>query len=139
MRATQDAKRLSELHAQCFESAWDEASWQSLLTAPHSYAWVSEDEQCFAAVRVAEETADLLSIGTLPDARRQGHAKQMLLHIEAFLRPQKVQKIILEVSVKNEAAIAFYHSLNYTTIHTREGYYATPQGKEDAIVMAKVL
>ncbi len=47
-----------------------------------------------------------------------------------------VDQVFLEVRASNIPAIALYDSLGFNQIGERKGYYETPWGREDAIVLA---
>jgi ribosomal-protein-alanine N-acetyltransferase len=80
--------------------------------------------------------ADVLTVAVLPEARRQGIAKHFMDSLEKWSLMRVAPSMILEVGVKNSAAIALYESLGYSIINTRKNYYGPGL---DAHVMKKEL
>lgn len=77
--------------------------------------------------------ADLLSIATVPAARRRGVASAMLGHLLDVARRAGCRAVLLEVRASNAAARALYERFGFQTIGTRRRYYLAPV--EDAAVM----
>ena len=50
-----------------------------------------------------------------------------------------VDKVILEVRAGNTAARALYERMGFRTVGYRAEYYATSQGREDALLMSMLL
>lgn len=78
--------------------------------------------------------ADILTVGVLPEYQKQGIATQFMERLEKWSRSKGAPAMMLEVSVKNKAAIALYEKLGYQRISTRQDYYGPGL---DAFVMRK--
>lgn len=82
----------------------------------------------------------LLNITVAKSVRRQKVAQRTLEAMEPLAIERSLKQVILEVRVGNIEAIALYENLGYKEIARRKNYYpATAGGREDAIIMAKVL
>ena len=77
--------------------------------------------------------ADLLTIATVPRARRRGLAAAMLRELIGLARAAGCRAVLLEVRVSNDAARALYARHGFTTAGQRRRYYTAPV--EDALVM----
>ena len=77
--------------------------------------------------------ADLLTVATLPSARRQGVATAMVTHLLRRARQAGCASVLLEVRVSNTAARELYRRLGFVPVGTRRRYYLAPV--EDALVM----
>ena len=77
--------------------------------------------------------ADLLTIATVPRARRRGLAAAMLRELIGLARAAGCRAVLLEVRVSNDAARALYARHGFTTAGRRRRYYTAPV--EDALVM----
>ena len=77
--------------------------------------------------------ADLLTIATVPRARRRGLAAAMLRELIGLARAAGCRAVLLEVRVSNDAARALYARHGFTTAGRRQRYYTAPV--EDALVM----
>lgn len=83
-----------------------------------------------------QEAARVVSIGVLPGYRREGLGTELMTLAETRMAETGAQELKLEVSVKNEGAIAFYSRLGYEFDGVLKGYYSWG---EDAHVMKKGL
>lgn len=66
----------------------------------------------------------VLSVATMPDRRRQGLAREMMLAAEQTARRRGCVRVRLEVSTQNYAAIELYRGLGYKTDGVLYGYYS---------------
>lgn len=81
--------------------------------------------------------ADLLTIATVPAARRHGVARLMLRALVGRAREAGCATVLLEVRASNAAAQALYVSEGFERIGVRRRYYTGPV--EDALVMRLAL
>jgi ribosomal-protein-alanine N-acetyltransferase len=82
------------------------------------------------------DIADLQRIGVLPDRQRSGIARALLETATAAARGDGADRILLEVSATNTAALAFYAANGFEEIDRRPRYY---KDGADAIVMRRQL
>ncbi|MBL8019531.1 MAG: GNAT family N-acetyltransferase [Leptospirales bacterium] len=75
-----------------------------------------------------DDFTELLRIAVRPEFRRQGFAHRLMADLAGYGR------ILLEVSDKNQPALALYESAGYRTISRRKRYYGDGS---DCIVMEK--
>ncbi|MDQ2092130.1 GNAT family N-acetyltransferase [Marimonas arenosa] len=133
-------ENLATLHARAFkrQRAWSAAEFAALLNSDHVF--LCPGPHGFALGRAVADEAELLTITTDPDRRRQGHARACLLAFETQARARGAARAILEVDHGNSAAIALYQSAGYDTVATRPAYYGLRNGtRADALIMAKSL
>ena len=83
------------------------------------------------------ETAQILTVGVLPTARRQGIGEQLVQALVAEAARRRAVEILLEVRMDNAAARQLYAKLGFEVIGTRRGYYE--QGRVDAVVMRRAV
>ena len=113
---------------------------QGLLDQPHCRAWcLVKDKQPVAAIwyQCAAERAELVDLRVLAFERRRGLGRQLLWASLTALGD--VGAVELEVRSSNVAARALYKSLGFSEAGLRPKYYATPDGREDAILMTLTL
>lgn len=92
----------------------------------------------FALGRVIADEAELLTIAVMPEARRQGVARELLTKFEHQAQAGGATQIFLEVAARNSGALALYHLHEYAQVGRRKGYYRGADGaQDDGIVMAK--
>ena len=113
---------------------------QGLLDQPHCLAWcLFKDIQPVAAIwyQCVAERAEMVDLRVLASERRQGLGRQLLWASLTALG--NVEAVELEVRSSNVAARALYKSLGFSETGLRPKYYATPDGREDAILMTLTL
>ena len=79
----------------------------------------------------------MVDLRVLASERRQGLGRQLLWASLTALGD--VGAVELEVRSSNVAARALYKSLGFSEAGLRPKYYATPDGREDAILMTRTL
>jgi|GEM_PF-69359 len=134
-----DLELLATLDAACFAQAWPKSQLAEELA--HKDALVIGafiDDQLVGAIcaRKMLEELSIFRIMTKPEDRRKGIAHALLQSIEAYAQTLTPPlDLMLEVSVKNESAIAFYTREGFESLAVRKDYY--PEG--DALVMKRPL
>lgn len=91
----------------------------------------------WAGVMVIGESAEILTVGVVPSARRRGIARQLVGRLLDEARRRGASEAFLEVRVDNEAARALYASERFDEVGLRRGYYDL--GRVDAVVMRREL
>ena len=81
------------------------------------------------------DSADVLTIATLPHFRRKGVGRALLKALLAAAVDRECEAVLLEVRASNDGAIALYKEAGFKAIAKRRAYYTHP--REDAIVMRK--
>ncbi|MGF1502445.1 MAG: GNAT family N-acetyltransferase [Paracoccaceae bacterium] len=100
----------------------------------------AERGAALALVQTAGPEADLLDLGVVPDRRRTGLGTALLAAVEREAAARGAQRLILEVSVENGAALALYAARSYAQIGRRAHYYVRPDGSRiDALMLARDL
>ncbi|MCZ0859481.1 ribosomal protein S18-alanine N-acetyltransferase [Actinomyces israelii] len=87
----------------------------------------------YAGLWFGDGDADLLTVATLPAARRRGVATAMIAHLLRRARRAGCTAVLLEVRASNAGAQALYRRLGFAPIGRRRRYYLAPV--EDALVM----
>ena len=113
---------------------------QGLQSQPHCRAWyLLKDKQPVAAIwyQCVAERAEVIDLRVLASERRQGLGRKLLW--ASFTALGDVGAVELEVRSSNVAARALYESLGFSETGLRPNYYATADGREDAILMTLAL
>ncbi|HST47545.1 GNAT family N-acetyltransferase [Jatrophihabitans sp.] len=79
------------------------------------------------------ETAQILTVGVLPPARRRGIGRLLIRELVAEARRRGAVEVLLEVREDNEAARRLYAGEGFEVLGRRRGYYE--QGRVDAVTM----
>lgn len=86
----------------------------------------------YCGTMVVADTADVQTIGVLPEYEGRGFGRAMLEQMHERAREQGAERILLEVRADNPRAQRLYERNGYRAIHTRRGYY---DDGIDAIIM----
>ena len=138
---------LAAVHGEAFDEAWDADAFASILSQPGALGFIAcapgdGEPLGFALLRIAlfdggGGEAEVLTIATRPQARRQGVALAVMRAALADAQAQGVGQIFLEVAEDNRAARMLYAGLGFEEVGRRKDYYARKDGpRVDAIVMA---
>jgi ribosomal-protein-alanine N-acetyltransferase len=87
----------------------------------------------WAGVRVLGETAEILTVGVIPPARRRGIARELLGTLLEEVRARRATEVFLEVRADNLAAQKLYEDQGFSALGLRKGYY--DHGRVDAVTM----
>ena len=119
---------LHEIHLLSVDPAWPESSFQSLLTLPTTQGFATPDLSCFILYSAVLDEAEILTLATHPDFRRQGLARQLLSESIQYLKKSDLKCLRLEVDVTNLPALKLYESLGFKFYGTRPNYYKNSDG-----------
>ena len=108
----------------------ERAAVRSILEAvPHvmGFAHIVENGIPVAAGRTAliDGLAGFYQIATAPDARRKGHARQVMSALMAFAAGNGAQRGYLQVEMRNAPARALYGSLGFNPLYNYD-YWPVP-------------
>jgi len=78
----------------------------------------------------------VVSIAVIPEHRRKGIAKEIMVKAMEAMKGYSVKQCYLEVRVTNDPGVGLYKKLGFEITRTIHGYYADG---EDAYVMSKKL
>lgn len=115
---------------------WSRRQWQLSVESDLCFGLRVDDEWvAVSAYALALDEATLLNVAVLPSYQGKGLARQLLEAGLVEMAGLGAAHCFLEVRCTNERAYALYKSLGFTEIAKRRGYYATEEGREDAVVM----
>jgi [ribosomal protein S18]-alanine N-acetyltransferase len=129
-----DAAVLAAMHRLCFEDSWTEGSFRTLLESSTNFGYLAKSTgvESFESLILARTVADegeILTLGTLPAARRKGLANGLLRATLQEVGLRGARRLFLEVGESNQPALGFYSRLGFHKIGTRPAYYAAKTGR----------
>ncbi|MCS6874957.1 MAG: ribosomal protein S18-alanine N-acetyltransferase [Pyrinomonadaceae bacterium] len=137
---------LDEIHRAnqiCFKrgESYSRKIFQYLLSSPKvlGYCAFTCDSKIVAFIFATLEddgTGHISTIGVLPEHRKRGLARSLILHVEKMLVKKGVITVRLEVRVSNLPAQNLYEKLGYRTVQRLPNYY---NDGEDGFLMVKSL
>ena len=133
----EDAPTLSSLHGASFPQGWSAAACAELLESPGASAVLADGG--FAMLRTVAGEAELLTLAVAPERRGQGLGRALLRGALEQARAEGAETMHLEVAAGNTRAIRLYEGEGFERVGLRRGYYARPQGTEDAVLMRRAL
>lgn len=135
---------LVRLDARVFhEPTWDGPAYQSLwkagarglLACVQNGAGATGLEPVgFLVYHTLVDEVEILRLGVVPQARRQGVGQQLLQAGLGIWHAQGMARVFLEVRASNAAAQALYLKAGFSQVGLRKRYYQDNQ--EDACVLA---
>lgn len=136
----EDAVDIAALERSIFGvDAWSLPTVLSELSAEDRFTVVAIADGAmvgYAITMRADTVVDLLRIAVHPSRQRQGIAHALLAATLDQARLDRADRMLLEVSADNRAAVAFYAREGFVEIDRRRGYY---RDRTDALVLRKVL
>jgi ribosomal-protein-alanine N-acetyltransferase len=126
----------------CFEPhfAYSQKELAWYMSRPGAFTLVAENDGATAgfvtAAPLKQGSGHIITIDVVEDARRSGVGSELLRAAEERLRTGGCERVQLEVSVSNTAAIRFYQRHGYGILRTLPRYY---NGELDALLMEKLL
>ena len=100
---------------------------------------VGNDTIGYAVLMPALDEVELLDISITSSHQRKGWGKKLLGELLVLARESEWVRVILEVRRSNLAAQALYRKAGFIEIGVRHAYYASQDGREDALVMERKL
>ena len=136
-----DIDQVAQLDQSAFEFAWSRNDFEGSLKAGHSFLLLRDDDVLLGMAVFMQifEQSELLTIAVAPAHQGKGYGKLILNEVMARLAANGAESLFLEVRVSNAPARGLYRSAGFEEISRRKGYYPTRDGREDAIVMQKLL
>jgi len=141
--APDDLAYVAALEKQIHAAPWSLANFRDALAAGYC-AMVGEREGrivAFGVLMLAPGEAQILNLSVVPDARRQGLGRALLMRLIDVAVRGGAEQCFLEVRVSNAAALALYRAEGFASVGRRHDYYpptaTTP--REDALVLRRAL
>ena len=132
------AEALAATHALAFTDtrSWSADEFRSLLADPSVF--LTGNAEAFVLGRVVLDEAEILTLPTPPDRRRQGRARATLEEFVDEAAKRGAVTAFLEVAADNNAAISLYLSAGFAEIARRRGYYRKADGSTvDAVILCR--
>jgi ribosomal-protein-alanine N-acetyltransferase len=120
---------------------WTYGNFNDSLKAGHAM-WVATEADEMVAYAVTTQIVDevhLLNISVLKDRQRSGRGMRVMQHLFNVARDSGGYRMLLEVRPDNKPARELYQRCGFTEIGRRKAYYPAHEGREDAIVMARLV
>jgi len=139
-----DASVVWGIDARASEFPWSPGQIQQSVDADneHDQALVIEIEAAvvgFVFFNLVLDEGNIHNIAIHPNHQRRGLASTLLSEAIWQMREHGVKRCFLDVRRSNNAAVAFYTGLGFKIEGERRNYYRACVGREDALLMSKIL
>jgi ribosomal-protein-alanine acetyltransferase len=135
-----DLDRVTAIAERSFHEPWTRGVFEREIASPSARAWTASGPDGlpigFVVFSICRDEAHVSNVAVDPDARRRGHAREMLIAVLRHAARSGVHYATLEVHERNTAAVALYASLGFERVGERPNYYAR---HESAIVMFRAI
>ena len=137
----EDITEVIEIERRSYPHPWTRLIFSDCLHAGYS-CWVCERQGIilgYGIISTAAGEAHLLNLCVRPESQRQGVGEKLLQHLIGRARRHDAEIIFLEVRESNAAARRLYDKMGFNELGNRKDYYPASDGREDALILARVL
>ena len=136
-----DIALMAEVEQEAYPYPWSAAILRDCFHAGHWgwTAWLRGELAAYAVVQAVLDEAHLLNVCTAPAWQGQGVGRGMLQVVMQQCLEREMARMLLEVRASNTPALGLYRSLGFQPEGVRKGYYPASGGREDAVLMSRVL
>ena len=132
-----DIEAVAVLEAEIFPDPWSAKSIKDTYEQNHALilgAYQDDTLIGYVIFYYVLDEGEIARIAVSPSYRRQGVAEQIFVGLLDFCAKKDVDRILLDVRISNEPAIAFYRKSGFTDDGIRKNFYDNP--KEHALLMS---
>ncbi|MBI5721796.1 MAG: ribosomal protein S18-alanine N-acetyltransferase [Burkholderiales bacterium] len=139
-----DLGAVMALEVQAYSHPWSQGNFVDSLAAGHLTEVLVSDAPAgpvigyFVAMEGVQEL-HLLNLTIAPAWQGRGHGSALLDAVLAHAEARRLPTVWLEVRASNVRARALYARRGFDEAGLRRGYYPAARGREDAVVMRRVL
>jgi ribosomal-protein-alanine N-acetyltransferase len=136
-----DLKAISAIEDIAYEFPWEPSTFKDCLSVGYC-CWVGEKlgvVVAYGIVTVGAGESHILNVCISPAMQGRGYGRRLMEKLMEVAKNHRAEMMILEVRPSNPKAIKLYQDLGFNEIGNRKAYYPAKKGREDAIVMARML
>jgi ribosomal-protein-alanine N-acetyltransferase len=136
-----DLKAVWTIEASAYEFPWEPVTFSDCLKVGYC-CWVGEKAGrvvAYGILTVGAGESHIMNICISPEEQGHGYGRLMMEKLMDVAKGHRAEMMILEVRPSNQRAVNLYLDLGFNQIGTRKGYYPARNGREDALVLARML
>ena len=139
-----NVQQITDIELACFgDEAWSknlvQSEFDSTLSTFVAYI-VSNTVVGYASFRAVLDEMQVGNVAVLPQYRRQGIAKALVLQAMQLAKSQGCTVAELEVNTANQGAVGLYNCCGFSVVTTRKNYYPkSSYASKDAYLMTATL
>jgi ribosomal-protein-alanine N-acetyltransferase len=136
-----DLDKVMEIENSVYEFPWSRGNFADSIAS--GYHCVVMENGTFLAgygvMLLAAGEANLLNLSVAKNWQGMGMGRKLLDHFVSVAKAQGASTFHLEARCSNRVAIGLYSSSGFIELCIRPNYYPSAQGREDAVMMRKML
>jgi len=136
-----DIDEMLAVERRVYPFPWTRGNFLDSIAAGYS-VWgyrVADELVGYFVVMVAVDEAHLLNLSVDQKRQGMGFGARLLRHAMRSARLAGATLLLLEVRPSNDEALALYRHFGFEQIGVRRDYYAAAAGREDALVLQRLL
>jgi [ribosomal protein S18]-alanine N-acetyltransferase len=136
-----DVVEVAAIERSSYQFPWSEGIFRDCLRVGYvcRVATASRQVMAYGVMSFGAGEAHILNLCVAETYRCRGVGKGLLGALIERAGAAGMGEAFLEVRPSNTAAIRLYQSLGFEQVGMRRGYYQAPGGREDAVVLKRVL
>jgi ribosomal-protein-alanine N-acetyltransferase len=136
-----DLPGVMEIESSAYEFPWTEGIFRDCMRVGYA-CWVDEFRgsiRGYGVISITVRECHILNLCIEPHIQGHGLGRKILHKMLSVARQNDADTAILEVRPSNQRAIALYLSEGFCEVGRRQAYYPAKKGREDALILAKML
>ncbi len=136
-----DVDAVLKIEQVAYAFPWTKGIFINCLRVGYS-CWVFEQDNeiiAYGILSVAAGECHVLNLCVDPVFQSQGFGAVVLEFLIDVAREHKADTAFLEVRPSNTAALKLYRRIGFDEVGLRKNYYPHPDGREDAVILARSL
>jgi [ribosomal protein S18]-alanine N-acetyltransferase len=136
-----DLDAVSAIEASIYEFPWTLGNFRDSLHAGYSCwgCWGNEVLAAYAIAMFAAGEAHLLNISVAPASQGCGVGFALLDYVMLLGKERHCDRMLLEVRPSNLVARQLYARTGFQEVGRRKSYYPAVHGREDALLLERML
>lgn len=137
----EDLDWVLQVENQNMQTPWTRGGFERALRDGENFLITQQDNTPlgYACLLTIADELHLLTFNIAPEEQSKGYGKQALEQIIQRFENTQFNTILLEVRRSNKIARNLYRSLGFEQDGVRKNYYQTEEGREDALLLSKII
>lgn len=136
-----DLPQVLAIERRAYPFPWPRQYFQACLASHFVCRMLLTDHtiEGYGIMAPSDTSVHILNVCVRPERQRRGLGTQIMVHLLDLARRAGATVAVLEVRVSNLVARSLYRRMGFTLVGRSRGYYPAEHGREDALVLARLL
>ena len=137
----EDIDQVMHVEREVYQFPWTERIFSDCIRVGYQCWLALLDGEVIghAVISIVADESHMLNLSIGSAYQGKGYGQQLVDFLVSEARAQRAQTMLLEVRPSNTVAIHCYNRAGFNEIGQRKDYYPAPNGREDALLLAKHL